>query len=560
MIEACAIYARYSSDRQSPVSIEDQIRTCREDAGRREWTVIEDCIYSDAAISGTTADRPGLKRLLAALDERPCPFNVLLIHDTSRLSRDLEDSARISKRLKFAEVRVVYVTQGIDSANDRTDYSDFQRVMDSQYVKKLSIDTRRGMEGAFRRGTHTGGRCFGYRTVAIDDPSKRDQHGRPIISEVRLEVDEVQSSIVRRIFELYARGNSLKQIARLLNAEGVISPQPQKGRLSRSWCPSSLRVILRNERYRGVLTWGKTRKVQSPETGRRLQRPRPESEWVMREAPYLQIVSDDLWRRVHEQRELKKERYGFEDPERKAGLLRSRAVSSRYLLSGLCKCGVCGGNIAIVAGRGRNHRIQTYGCSMNANRGKSICTNSLRIRRDVLEREVLAQLQTKVWREEFINYAVEKFEAELEKALRSLQGDLAQLRTRKAELEREIKNLADAIAKNGCEATLMDHVTARQRELSEITNKLLDSEPGSIHFKVDEIRKFALAELADLRQLVSADVQDTLALKTELSKHIDAITLHPSGDWKVVAKGRWFLTGGHFPPSNGRWEYAGGQS
>jgi hypothetical protein len=66
---------------------------------------------------------------------------------------------------------------------------------------------------------------------------------------------------VRRIFERYAAGHSLKRIAIELNRDGVISPQPQKGRIARSRCPSSVRHILHNDRYRGRVIWGKTCKV-----------------------------------------------------------------------------------------------------------------------------------------------------------------------------------------------------------------------------------------------------------------------------------------------------------
>lgn len=51
-----------------------------------------------------------------------------------------------------------------------------------------------------------------------------DQHGRPLITGVRLEVREDEAGTERRIFEMYAGGNSLQKIAKQLNGEGVISP------------------------------------------------------------------------------------------------------------------------------------------------------------------------------------------------------------------------------------------------------------------------------------------------------------------------------------------------
>ena len=77
----CASYARYSTDRQNPLSAEDQIRKCREHAQNQNWLVLEDHIYRDEALSGTSDDRPGLRRLLAAALLQPRPFDVLLIDD-----------------------------------------------------------------------------------------------------------------------------------------------------------------------------------------------------------------------------------------------------------------------------------------------------------------------------------------------------------------------------------------------------------------------------------------------------------------------------------------------
>ena len=84
----CAAYARYSSDRQSPASIEDQVRKCRQYAQRQNWEFLEAHVYSDEELSGAGADRPGWKRLLAVINRKPCPFDVLIVDDTSRLCRN----------------------------------------------------------------------------------------------------------------------------------------------------------------------------------------------------------------------------------------------------------------------------------------------------------------------------------------------------------------------------------------------------------------------------------------------------------------------------------------
>jgi site-specific DNA recombinase len=74
----CAIYAGYPSSKQNCLSIEQQIRKCRELAARQGLVVLDGYIYADEAVSGATDDRKGLRRLLAAVKETPRPFDVVL--------------------------------------------------------------------------------------------------------------------------------------------------------------------------------------------------------------------------------------------------------------------------------------------------------------------------------------------------------------------------------------------------------------------------------------------------------------------------------------------------
>jgi DNA invertase Pin-like site-specific DNA recombinase len=274
------------------------VRKCRDYATQRDWSVLDPNIYRDEAISGATDDRFGLRRMLAAATSREKPFDVVLVDDTSRLSRTLKDSFTIHDELRFAGVRLIFVSQGIDTESEQAEVLlATHGIVDTLYIRELAKKTHRGVEGRALQGLHTGGRCFGYRNVAIEDATRLDQHGRPFITGVRLEVREDEAVIIRKIFEMYAHGNSLQKIAKQLNAEGVVSPQPQKGRISRSWCPSSIRTILRNERYRGRVIWGKTVKVRS-KSGKRIYKRTPQDKWVVRELAEQRIVSEDLWKSV----------------------------------------------------------------------------------------------------------------------------------------------------------------------------------------------------------------------------------------------------------------------
>ena len=174
--QLCALYARYSDERQNPLSIDQQIGKCREYAERHSLLVLNDHIYADEAISGATDDRAGLRRLLHAALQKPRPFDVILVDDTSRMSRDLADSLEIVKKTKFAGVRMVFVSQGFDtSAPQMQTLVTVHGLVDSLYIE----ETRRrkpiaALSTARSTVSHTGGRVFGYRRVPIESRNSNE--------------------------------------------------------------------------------------------------------------------------------------------------------------------------------------------------------------------------------------------------------------------------------------------------------------------------------------------------------------------------------------------------
>lgn len=146
MILRCAAYARYSSDLQSPRSIEDQLRICREYAQSRGFTFLEEHVYVDEALSGVGADRPGLGRLLDAALSSARPFDIILLDDSSRLARNTKDALTFFERLNFAGIRLIAVSQGIDSDNEQAHVLvTVHGMVDSLYVKELAKKTHRGL-------------------------------------------------------------------------------------------------------------------------------------------------------------------------------------------------------------------------------------------------------------------------------------------------------------------------------------------------------------------------------------------------------------------------------
>jgi len=427
----CAAYARYSSDRQSPASIEDQLRKCREFAAKQGWDVLPNHVYTDEELSGAGADRPAWVKLLLAIGTRPRPFDVLLVDDTSRLFRNQGEAHKFKDEMRFLGVRFVAVSQGIDSDDEQSDVlMAVHGMVDELFIKELAKKTHRGLEGRALKGLNTGGRCYGYDNVPV--PTILGADGTPA---VRKQVNGTEAAVIRRIFQMYADGGSLKSITKTLNAEHVPTPQKRNGRRFATWCPSAVREMLRRELYTGRIVWNRRHFIKKPGTNKRVSRERPKSEWLILEKPELRIIDETLWQQVQDRIVAVAKKYNYGN---RPGLAH-RASTSSNILTGFMKCGVCGANLIIVTGRGKSghHR---YGCPQNFNRGA--CTNGLKERADFLEQHLFYELQNAVLRPEAIEYAIQEFERQLKDSLAGMDSKLGRMRQRASQLQQEIGNLA----------------------------------------------------------------------------------------------------------------------
>ncbi len=85
-----------------------------------------------------------------------------------------KDALTFFERLNFAGIRLIAVSQGIDSDNEQAHVLvTVHGMVDSLYVKELAKKTHRGLEGRVLRGQHTGGRCYGYDSVSVDDTTAK---------------------------------------------------------------------------------------------------------------------------------------------------------------------------------------------------------------------------------------------------------------------------------------------------------------------------------------------------------------------------------------------------
>ena len=172
--------------------------------------------------------------------------------------------------------------------------------------------------------------------------------------------------------------DSQKQISALVVAG--VGPREEKGPLP---CVSS-------ERGRGLEL-----RTSLGQPADRVARVNDQSQWEVVEVPELRIVEQEVWERA-KARQLAL----ASGPQSQSGGLNGthRPI---FLLSGLLKCGGCGGGYTVI-GKGR------YGCATR--RGKGTCDNSATITRQSLERRVLGGLRERMLTPDSVAAFVREFE------------------------------------------------------------------------------------------------------------------------------------------------------
>jgi site-specific DNA recombinase len=263
-----ALYARFSTEHQRGESLEDQFRQCERAAHAQGFEVV--ARYSDASITGGTAERPGYQQLLSGA--RAGQFEVIVAEDVSRLWRSRAEYGPRSAELEDLGVHLVTAV-GDDTRREGWGLLiSIKAAMAEHARRETSYRTRRALEGLALAGKNPGGRCYGFRDGAQAEPE--------------------EAAIVRRIFEQAAGGVSPFAIARHLNRDRIRAPR------SHYWSGVTVKRVLGNARYAGRLAWGETVSQGGARDSRRTRHiKRLDGPLVVREiAP---LVSQELWDKVN---------------------------------------------------------------------------------------------------------------------------------------------------------------------------------------------------------------------------------------------------------------------
>lgn len=311
-----AIYARVSTDEQvKGFSIPTQLEACQKLAEREGYTRAQSHTLIDEGISGTTMDRPGLRKLRDLVNARA--IAAAIVYDPDRLSRNLGHQLLLAEEFERVAVKLLIVSHPLEQGPEGWLFFQMRGALAEYERAKLMERTHRGRAGRAQAGNLGGGQVpLGYRAV-------REPH------RARWDIDEEEAALVRRIFAVCLSGMSTYGITEQLTKERVSTSRERlaqggRGRMLNPgvWNEASVHKILTNEAYVGRAYWGKHRRVSKTTLVLR-----PCSEWIA--IPVPTIIDEPTFHAVQGQ------------------LRRNQEQSPRnrkhaYLLSGRFRCGRCG--------------------------------------------------------------------------------------------------------------------------------------------------------------------------------------------------------------------------
>lgn len=253
-------------------------------------------------------------------------IEAVIVHELDRLARSMLDTLLFVDELNKRKIVFMSVHDGFDTSTAQGQLQMQILAAFAEYFRaQLAAKVLGGMTERASQGKPMGRRPFGYR-----------------FGKDNYIVDEEEATVVKWIFNAYVKENmGLRAIAEALNKQGLRTPAGM------AWSHVSVRQILDHDIYTGVFKWKDICLIDA----------------------IPKIIDRELFDQAHNRRKRKRE-------------LGGRSQNATHLLSGLLRCGICGGPLV---GTMRNNKYRAvngdvhvytnnfYRCQNYASRGRSIC-------------------------------------------------------------------------------------------------------------------------------------------------------------------------------------------
>ena len=367
-----ALYCRLSRDDNMDSesnSIQNQKKILQKAAKDKGYT--DTIFFVDDGITGTTMKRPGFQKMIAAIEAGY--ISAVFVKDLSRLGRNYIEVGKLTEEfLPLHDVRLVAVSDGVDSDEGEDDFTPFKNIMNEYYAKDISKKRRIVNKMKGNAGIPLSPPPYGY-IKNPDDPRF-------------WVIDPEAAEVVRCIYRMALDGYGLAETAAALGADGIVNPTYYWHSRSTSrggskstveptkWGHTTIKKILTTQEYCGDVinfksyskSYKMKRRIENPEENRAI--------FLNVHEP---IIDRPTWEKVQ---------------ALKAGTRRKRPTVTQEssAFCGYLKCPECGGNLNFHFNQG-NHDIKFFSCK-NHNSGLRKCSSTHYIRPDFLEQVVLYEI------------------------------------------------------------------------------------------------------------------------------------------------------------------------
>lgn len=372
-------------------------------AANPEWTMVK--LYADEGITGTsTKKRKQFNKLIA--DCEAGKIDLVITKSVSRFGRNTLDGLQYTRKLKRLGVGVYFEKENVNTLHmDNEMILTFFFSQAQAESESLSGNVKWGHRKNFRDGKV----YFQYKNFL---GYRRGANGEP-------EIDEEEAKIVRRIFARYLIGDSIRQIARGLEADGI-----KTVRGNEKWSDSVIQGMLQNEKYIGDALLQKTY-IADIFTHQSKKNMGELPKYYVHDS-HPAIIERETFHKVQE------------EIARRAGKKRTSSkaktelgkYSGKFAFSELLVCGECGSPYRRQTYMPRGEKYYVWRCLNRLENGKRICKQSPTFKEWDLQAAVLASINGRADRQKAKNVLRESIAASLaaEMPKLSLPAIEAQLR------------------------------------------------------------------------------------------------------------------------------------
>ena len=462
-----ALYCRLSRDDNMDSesnSIQNQRKILQKAAKDKGYT--DTIFFVDDGITGTTMKRPGFQKMLTAIEAGY--ISAVFVKDLSRLGRNYIEVGKLTEEFfPLHDIRLVAVSDGVDSDEGEDDFTPFKNIMNEYYAKDISKKRRIVNKMKGNAGVPLSPPPYGY-IKNPDDP--------------RFWVVEPEAAeVVRRIYRMALEGYGLAETAARLAADGVVNPtyywrsrgtsrggskstvEPTK------WGHTTVKKILTLQEYCGDVinfkSYSKSYKMK-----KRIEN--PEENRAIFLNVHEAIIDRQTWEKVQAlQKGTRREK--------------PTVTQEPSVFSGLLKCPECGGNLNFHFNQ-NNHDIKFFSCQ-NHNSGYRKCSKTHYIRLDFLEQVVLYEVKR-------LACFASEYENDFIKAMIGRSAKVAENTALRKQRE-------------------LDALTARDRELDMLFERLYED---NVAGKIDDTRFAKMSKRYEQEQ--GENAKKIKALRLELKK------------------------------------------